>query len=83
MYRLPFADHKRADVISRTNKTAWSLETGYSQNVTPIDVPWRVTSDTMDNSVRLVFDLKNSHLLGEHCRESDSGLTVNMCHKPV
>jgi len=65
----------QADIIAKKNETTWTPETGYNQNITPFDVPWRVTGDTVDNAVRLIFDLANKNL-GDHCPKRDSGLTV-------
>lgn len=72
--RTSFLNMTQADIIANKNQT-WTPETGYGKNATPFDVPWRVTGDTVDNAVRLIFNLKNDNL-GDHCPKRDSGLTV-------
>lgn len=57
------------------NESLWTPETGYRQNATPFDLPWRVMGDTTDNAVRLVFNLKSAYF-GSNCPKTDSGLTV-------
>lgn len=66
----------QTDLIAEKNESAWTPETGYSQNAIPFDLPWRVTGNTADNSVRLLFDFKETNFKGKHCRKSNSGLTV-------
>lgn len=73
--RTSFLNLTQADIVAKKNQTSWTPETGYSQNATPFDVPWRVTGDTVDNAVRLIFDLTNENL-GDHCPKRESGLTV-------
>jgi len=74
-YRTSFLNLTQADIVAKKNQTTWTPETGYSPNATPFDVPWRVTGDTVDNAVRLIFDLTNENL-GNHCPKRESGLTV-------
>lgn len=74
-YRTSFLNLTQADIVAKKNETTWTPETGYSLNATPFDVPWRVTGDTVDNAVRLIFDLTNENL-GDHCPKRESGLTV-------
>ncbi|KAF0751167.1 pickpocket protein 28-like, partial [Aphis craccivora] len=76
-----FLNLTQADIIAKKNETTWTPETGYNQNITPFDVPWRVTGDTVDNAVRLIFDLTNKNL-GDHCPKRDSGLTL-IVHSPT
>ncbi|KAL5236158.1 hypothetical protein ACI65C_003568 [Semiaphis heraclei] len=71
----------QADVVAKKNQTVWTPEIGYSRNSTPFDVPWRVTGDTVDNAVRLIFDMTNDNL-GEHCPKRESGLTL-LVHNPA
>lgn len=73
--RMSSFNHTQADIIDKNNETKWTPETGYSQNSTPFDVPWRVTGDTVENAVRVLFTLKNTNS-EDHCPKSDSGLTV-------
>ncbi|XP_025191376.1 pickpocket protein 28-like, partial [Melanaphis sacchari] len=76
-----FLNSTRVDSIANKNQTAWTPETGYRQNATPFDIPWRVTGDTVDNAVRLIFDLANKNL-GDYCPKRDSGLTL-FVHSPA
>ncbi|XP_060876363.1 pickpocket protein 28-like isoform X1 [Metopolophium dirhodum] len=76
-----FLNSTQADIIAKKNQTTWTPETGYSRNATPFDVPWRVTGDTVDNAVRLIFDLTNENL-GDHCPKRESGLTL-IVHSPA
>lgn len=68
-------NHTQADIIDKNNEAKWTPETGYSKNSTPFDVPWRVTGDTAENAVRVLFSLENTNSV-DQCPKSDSGLTV-------
>lgn len=72
---MSYFKHTQADIIAKKNKTVWTPETGFTDDAIPLDTPWRVTGDTMDNSVRLVFNLKN-RASKNNCPNSDSGLIV-------
>lgn len=72
---MSYFNQTQADIITKKNESMWTPETGYNENATPFDVPWRVTGDTIDNAVRLIFNLNNTNS-GDHCPKTDSGLTV-------
>jgi hypothetical protein len=65
----------QTDIIDKNNETKWTPEMGYSQNSTSFDIPWRVTGDTVENAVRVLFTLNNKNS-EDNCPKSDSGLTV-------
>lgn len=75
IFRLAFLNHGQPENVLRKNESIWTPESGYSKNATPFGIPWRVTGDTIENTVRLEFNLKNSHP-GGHCPDTDPGLTV-------
>ncbi|VVC45170.1 Epithelial sodium channel [Cinara cedri] len=79
--RMAFLNHTHSENILQKNESVWTPENRYSINATPFDLPWRVTGDTIENAVRLVFNLKNTNL-GGHCPETDSGLTI-IVHNPA
>lgn len=72
---MSFLNHTQADIITKKNESLWTPEAGFSKSTDPFDTPWRVTGDTIDNSVRIIFDLKNPQL-GNHCPQTDPGVTV-------
>lgn len=74
---MSYFNRTQADIIAEKNESTWTPETGYSKNATPFDVPWKVTGDTIDNAVRLLFNLKSTSLR-DYCPETDSGLTVGV-----
>lgn len=74
-FRISFLNHTQADIIAKKNETLWTPETGFSKSASPFDTPWRVTGDTIDNSVRIIFNLKSQNAVSD-CPKTDSGLTV-------
>lgn len=66
-----------------TNESFWTPETSYSENTTPIGIPWRVTGNNIENSVRLEFDLKNMNSergSSSNLKRNNSGLKVSVVY---
>lgn len=75
MFRMDFLNRTQSENIFQKNESIWTPENHYSVNATPFDIPWKVAENTIENAVRLVFNLKNTNLDG-HCPETDTGVTV-------
>lgn len=69
-------NHTKADIIKNVNVTAWNPEIGFNINAKPFNLPWKVTGDTVDDSVILRFDLQNKKT-GKGCPKTDTGMTVH------
>ncbi|XP_050536569.1 pickpocket protein 28-like isoform X2 [Daktulosphaira vitifoliae] len=77
---LSFPNHTLADIITKKKETSWSPDKGFSKNAIPFDTPWRVTGDTNNDAVRLVFNLRN--IEGDnYCPHTMSGVML-ILHKP-
>lgn len=76
MHRLSNLNHTKADIITNSNKTAWNPEVGFNKNSEPINLPWKVTGDTVEDSVIIRFNLQNDNIR-KHCPKTDKGMTVS------
>ncbi|XP_050536588.1 pickpocket protein 28-like isoform X2 [Daktulosphaira vitifoliae] len=77
---LSFPNHTLADIITKKKETSWSPDKGFSKNAIPFDTPWRVTGDTNNDAVRLVFNLRN--IEGDnYCPHTMSGVVL-ILHNP-
>lgn len=72
---MHFLNPTLPDNVFHKNNTVWTPENHYSKNATPFDIPWKVTGTTIENNVRLIFNLKNTYSGGQ-CPDTDPGITV-------
>lgn len=75
VYRLSNLNHSKADIITNAKTTAWDPEIGFNKNSEPFNLPWKVTGDTVDDSVIIRFNLQNDNTR-KHCPKTDKGMTV-------
>ncbi|XP_050441987.1 pickpocket protein 28-like isoform X2 [Adelges cooleyi] len=75
-----FLNHTQADIISKKTESTWTPDTGFKDNAVPFDTPWRVTGDTNNDAVKLIFKLKIKDD-GEYCPLTESGLMI-IIHNP-
>lgn len=75
MYRLSNLNHTKADILKNAKITAWNPEIGFNKNAKSFNLPWKVTGDTVEDSVIIRFNLKKKYT-GKHCPTTDKGMTV-------
>lgn len=75
VFRLSNLNHTKAEIITKANKTAWDPEIGFNKNAEPFNLPWKVTGDTVEDSVIIRFNLQNENTR-KHCPKTDKGMTV-------
>lgn len=75
VYRLSNLNHTKADIITKAKNTAWDPEIGFNKNAEPFNLPWKVTGDTVEDSVIIRFNLQNENTR-KHCPKTDKGMTV-------
>ncbi|KAE9532798.1 hypothetical protein AGLY_009879, partial [Aphis glycines] len=74
-------NHTKADILKNAKVTAWNPEIGFNKNAKSFNLPWKVTGDTVEDSIIIRFDLKKENT-GKHCPTTDKGMALFL-HSPI